>query len=114
MSPYSRREFLKTSVVVGAIGSVGSLSLHASARGATDVVTLGKSGMQVTRLAFGTGSNNGYVQAQLGQKEFTRLVHYAYDRGIRFFETAESYVTPAMLGVALKGIPRENYQLMTK
>jgi predicted aldo/keto reductase-like oxidoreductase len=70
--------------------------------------------LNVTRLAFGTGSNNGYVQSALGQKEFTRLVHYAYDRGIRFFETAEAYVTPAMLGEALKGIPRENYRLMTK
>jgi predicted aldo/keto reductase-like oxidoreductase len=70
--------------------------------------------MQVTRLAFGTGSNNGYVQAALGQQEFTRLVHYAYDRGIRFFETAEAYATPAMLGEALKGIPRDSYQLMTK
>jgi aryl-alcohol dehydrogenase-like predicted oxidoreductase len=70
--------------------------------------------MQVSRLAFGTGSNNGYVQAALGQREFTRLVHYAYDRGIRFFETAEAYVTPAMLGEALKGIPRDSYQLMSK
>ena len=94
--------------------SVGALPLHAAPSKATEVVTLGKSGMQVTRLAFGTGSNNGYVQAALGQQEFTRLVRYAYDRGIRFFETAESYVTPAMLGEALKGIPRESYQLMTK
>jgi predicted aldo/keto reductase-like oxidoreductase len=70
--------------------------------------------MRVTRLAFGTGSNNGYVQSSLGQAEFTRLVRYAYDRGIRFFETAESYSTPAMLGEALKGIPRDSYQLMSK
>ena len=114
MSPYSRREFLKTSVAVGAIGSVGSLSLHASARTATDMVTLGQSGMKVTRLAFGTGSHNGYIQAALGQQEFTRLVHYAYDRGIRFFETSESYQTPAMLGIALKPFPRDSYQLMSK
>jgi predicted aldo/keto reductase-like oxidoreductase len=70
--------------------------------------------MKVTRLAFGTGSNNGHVQAALGQQEFTRIIRYAYDRGIRFFETAESYATPAMLGVALKGIQRESYQLMNK
>jgi 1-deoxyxylulose-5-phosphate synthase len=114
MSPLSRREFLKTSLAVGTVGSVGTLSLHASPRSATDIVTLGKSGMQVTRLAFGTGSNNGYVQSSLGQKEFTRLIHYAYDRGIRFFETSESYSTPAMLGEALKSFPRESYQLMTK
>jgi aryl-alcohol dehydrogenase-like predicted oxidoreductase len=54
------------------------------------------------------------VQAALGQQEFTRLIHYAYDRGIRFFETAEAYVTPAMLGEALKGKPRDSYKLMTK
>jgi predicted aldo/keto reductase-like oxidoreductase len=114
MSHFSRREFLKASLAVGTIGSVGTLSLHAIPRTATDVVALGKSGMKVTRLAFGTGSNNGHVQAALGQQEFTRLIHYAYDRGIRFFETAEAYATPAMLGVALKGIPRESYQLMNK
>jgi aryl-alcohol dehydrogenase-like predicted oxidoreductase len=78
------------------------------------VVTLGNSGMQVTRLAFGTGSNNGHVQAALGQQEFNRLIHYAYDHGIRFFETAEAYATPAMLGEALKAYPRDSYQLMTK
>ncbi len=114
MSPFSRRKFLKTSLAVGAVGTAGTLPLHAAAPKATDVVTLGKSGLQVTRLAFGTGSNNGYVQAKLGQQEFTRLIHYAYDRGIRFFETAESYVTPAMLGEALKPFPRDSYQLMTK
>ncbi|HXQ23490.1 MAG TPA: aldo/keto reductase, partial [Candidatus Acidoferrales bacterium] len=81
---------------------------------ATDLVPLGKSGIKVTRLAFGTGTNNGHVQAELGQEEFTRQVRYAYDHGIRFFETSESYVTPAMLGKALKGLPRDSYQLMSK
>jgi aryl-alcohol dehydrogenase-like predicted oxidoreductase len=114
MSPYSRREFLKTSLVAGTVASVGALPLHASRRTATDLVTLGNSGLKVTRLAFGTGSNNGHVQSSLGQKEFTRLVHYAYDRGIRFFETAEAYTTPAMLGEALKPFPRDSYQLMNK
>jgi predicted aldo/keto reductase-like oxidoreductase len=114
MSPLSRREFLKASLAVGTVSSVGALPLHAATRKATDTVTLGKSGTQVTRLAFGTGSQNGYVQAALGQQEFTRLVHYAYDRGIRFFETAEAYATPAMLGEALKGIPRDTYRLMSK
>jgi predicted aldo/keto reductase-like oxidoreductase len=114
MSPFSRREFLKSSLAVGTLSSIGVLPLHAASGRATDVVTLGKSGLKVTRLAFGTGSNNGYIQAALGQREFTRLIHYAYDRGIRFFETAEAYATPAMLGLALKGLPRESYQLMTK
>ncbi|HLH33835.1 MAG TPA: aldo/keto reductase [Alloacidobacterium sp.] len=114
MSPFSRRDFLKSSLAAGAVAGLGPLSLSAATRTATDTVTLGKSGIQVTRLAFGTGSNNGHVQASLGQQEFTRLVHYAYDHGIRFFETAEAYATPAMLGEALKSFPRDSYQLMTK
>ena len=114
MSQLNRREFLKTTIVAGAVAGAGALPLNAARRTATDVVTVGKSGMKVTRLAFGTGSNNGHVQAALGQKEFSRLIAYAYDRGIRFFETAESYMTPGMLGAALKPYPRDSYQLMNK
>ncbi|MDQ2842145.1 MAG: aldo/keto reductase [Acidobacteriota bacterium] len=55
------------------------------------------------------------MQRDLGQPEFTRLVRYAYDRGTRFFETADSYHgMPQMLAVALKGLPRDSYRLMTK
>jgi aryl-alcohol dehydrogenase-like predicted oxidoreductase len=115
MSALSRREFVKASIAVGAAGTVATLPMHAAApRKATDLVTLGRSNMQVTRLAFGTGSGNGHVQSSLGQQEFTRLVHYAYDHGIRFFETSESYTTPAMLGEALKPFPRDSYKLMSK
>ena len=85
MSPLNRRDFLKTTIAAGAVASVGTLPLQAARRTATDIVTLGNSGMKVTRLAFGTGSNNGHVQAALGQKEFSRLIAYAYDHGIRFF-----------------------------
>jgi aryl-alcohol dehydrogenase-like predicted oxidoreductase len=114
MSPFTRRDFLKSSIAAGTLASVGTPSLHAAPRSATDTVTLGKCGVKVSRLAFGTGTDNGAVQAALGQQEFNRMIHYAYDRGIRFFETAEAYVTPAMLGEALKPFPRESYQLMTK
>jgi 1-deoxyxylulose-5-phosphate synthase len=114
MSPFTRRDFLKTSLAATAAATIGPLPLIAETRTATDPVPLGKSGLRVTRLAFGTGSENGYVQAALGQQEFARLVHYAYGRGIRFFETAEAYVTPAMLGQALKPFPRDSYHLMSK
>jgi aryl-alcohol dehydrogenase-like predicted oxidoreductase len=78
-------------------------------------VTLGKSGVKVTRLAFGTGTMSGRVQRELGQDQFTRLVRHAYDRGIRFFETSETYgEMHKMLGVALQGIPRDSYKLMSK
>jgi aryl-alcohol dehydrogenase-like predicted oxidoreductase len=115
MSELSRRNFLKSGVVAGALAGVGTLPLHAERQTATSLVTLGKSDIKVTRLALGTGSFNGHIQQQIGQEGLTRLVHYAYDRGIRFFETAESYgQSQQMLAVALKGIPRETYVLMTK
>lgn len=114
MARISRRDFIKTTVATSAAVSIGTLPALAEKSAATQVVTLGKSGVKVTRLAFGTGSNNGYVQSSLGQQEFSRQVAYAYERGIRFFETAESYSTPAMLGEALKPFPRESYVLLNK
>ncbi len=115
MSHSTRREFLKTGLAAGGLAIVGSLPLRAARQTATDWVTLGKSGVKVTRLAFGTGSFSGQVQRDLGQDGFTRLVRYAYDHGIRFFETAESYTDMhRMLGVALKGLPRDSYRIMSK
>ncbi len=115
MSHFTRREFLKTGLAASTLAATGTLPLAAVRQSATDWVTLGKSGVKVTRLAFGTGSFSGQVQRDLGQDAFTRLVRYAYDRGIRFFETAESYrEMHRMLGVALKGIPRDSYRIMSK
>jgi len=115
MSKFTRREFLKGGLAAGAIAASGSLPLFAARQTATDYVTLGRSGVKVTRLAFGTGTFSGEMQRALGQEKFTTLVRYAYDHGIRFFETAESYgEMHKMLGIALKGIPRDSYQLMSK
>lgn len=115
MSHISRRHFLKAGVAAGALAGVGALPLEAERATATNWVTLGKSGVKVTRLAFGTGTFNGRVQRDLGQAGFTTLVRYAYDRGIRFFETAQAYPQmQEMLGIALKGLPRDSYLLMSK
>ena len=115
MAHFTRREFLKSGLAAGTLAISGSVPLIARRGSATDMVTLGRSGVKVTRLAFGTGSFSGQVQRALGQDGFTRLVRHAYDSGIRFFETAESYgEMHRMLGVALKGIPRDSYQLMSK
>jgi aryl-alcohol dehydrogenase-like predicted oxidoreductase len=116
MARSTRRDFLKSSVAATVLSGVGGVTVAQSVkRSATDWVTLGKSNVKVTRLAFGTGTFSGRVQRDLGQEEFTRLVRHAYDRGIRFFETAESYHGMAeMLAIALKGLPRDSYKLMTK
>ncbi len=118
MARSTRRDFLKAGLAattLGGIGGVSAFSATTTKKTATDWVTLGKSDVKVTRLALGTGTFSGRVQRELGQDEFTRMVRHAYDRGIRFFETAESYHgMPEMLGIALKGLPRDSYKLMTK
>jgi aryl-alcohol dehydrogenase-like predicted oxidoreductase len=111
----SRREFLKAGLAAGAVVLSIPPANPAGDQAATDWVTLGKSNVKVTRLAFGTGSFSGAVQRSLGQEGFTRLVRHAYDNGIRFFETAESYGDMhRMLGIALKGLPRDSYRIMSK
>jgi 1-deoxyxylulose-5-phosphate synthase len=108
----SRRDFLRAGITAGALAA---LPVRAARGTATDWVTLGKSHVKVTRLAFGTGTFSGQVQRDLGQEKFTALVRHAYDRGIRFFETSETYgEMHKMLGIALKGIPRDSYKLMSK
>jgi len=109
----TRRNFLAAGL--GAAAALRSGAQTKTKRLATDWVTLGKSGVQVTRLAFGTGTMGGRVQRDLGQDGFTRLVRYAYDHGVRFFETADTYGgMHEMLGIALKGLPRDSYRLMSK
>ncbi len=111
----TRRTFLKSTVATAAASAfAGATPGFGAKRSATDWVTLGNSGVQVTRLAFGTGAFSGRENRSLGQEAFTRLVRHAYDSGIRFFESAEAYRIHDMLGIALKGIPRDTYRLMTK
>ena len=116
MAQLTRRDFLRTGAAASVLSATGGLALSKpTKRLATDWVTLGKSNVKVTRLAFGTGTMAGRAQRELGQEGFTRLVRHAYDNGIRFFETAESYHgMPEMLSIALKGLPRDSYRLMTK
>ncbi len=119
MSKLSRRHFLQSgAAAVGLMAGQPQLfasETHKKARSATDWVTLGKSGIKVTRLGFGTGSMGGRHQRELGQKKFTELVRHAYERGIRFFDTADNYnEMHEMLAEALKGIPRDTYTIQTK
>jgi aryl-alcohol dehydrogenase-like predicted oxidoreductase len=114
MSRNTRRDFLRTTAGVVTGAALGAHSAVAANRSATDWVTLGNSGVDVTRLAMGTGGNGGRMQREMGQEAFTKVVRHAWDRGIRFFESADAYGTHKMVAEALKGYPRDEYRLMTK
>jgi aryl-alcohol dehydrogenase-like predicted oxidoreductase len=92
--------------------STGPLAKRAPT--AVDQVTLGKTGLKLSRLGIGTGSNSGNVQRALGADGFNRLIHYAYDQGITYIDTAESYRTHTMVRDAIKGLPREKLFIQSK
>ena len=79
-----------------------------------DQVTLGKTGIKLSRLGIGTGSNSGRDQTALGKEGFTKLIHYAYDQGITYIDTAESYRTFEWISGAVKGLPREKLFIQSK
>jgi 1-deoxyxylulose-5-phosphate synthase len=54
------------------------------------------------------------VQKALGKETFNKLIRYAYDQGITYFDCAESYATFGWLGGAIKGLPREKLFLQSK
>ena len=111
----TRRAFIKSSAGAAlALGITGSLSC-AKNRTATDMVTLGNSGVQVSRLGMGTGSNGGHIQRSLGQEEFTKLIRYGIDRGVSFIDTADNYrEMHEMINKAIKGVDREKLQIQCK
>ncbi|HEY5911709.1 MAG TPA: aldo/keto reductase [Verrucomicrobiae bacterium] len=112
----SRRQFLERSAVAaGALlfASRGSVTAQ-SKRTAVDQVALGKTGLKLSRLGMGTGSNSGNVQYGLGQENFNRVVRYAYDQGITYFDCAQSYRTFEWIGAAIKGLPREKLFIQSK
>jgi predicted aldo/keto reductase-like oxidoreductase len=83
-------------------------------RTAVDQVTLGQTGIKLSRLGMGTGSNSGQIQRDLGQEGFNSLVKYAYDQGITYFDCSQTYRTFDWLGGAIKGLPREKLFIQSK
>lgn len=77
---------------------------------------LGRTGLSVSALAFG-GSSLGSVFREIDQSEGIRAVHVAMDQGINLIDTAPYYgatQAESVLGMALRGVPRERYLLATK
>ena len=83
-------------------------------RTAADQVTLGGTGIRLSRLGMGTGSSNGFEQTALGKAEFTQLVHYAYDQGITYIDTAQAYKTFSWIADSIQGLPREKLFIQSK
>ena len=113
----SRRQFLGSSAALASTALFSPLGLFAAdkpKRTAVDQITLGKTGVKLSRLGFGTGSDGGSVQRALGRTGFERLIRYAYDQGITYIDTAQNYQIHEWVRDAIKGLPREKLYLQSK
>lgn len=83
-----------------------------------EVVSLGRTGIRTTRLGFGTGVHSINRDSELlrrnGFDGAVRLLRAAYDRGIRYFDLADSYGSHALVRAAFKGLKRDSYTLGSK
>lgn len=126
MTEISRRGFLKGAAAAGAavwmtrMGSAGEPGQEkappakAKITSGTDLVTLGRSGVKTTVLGIGTGTRGGSEQIALGQEGFTRLFRHAYERGVRYIDTADMYMMHVFVRFAIQGLPREGLFIQTK
>jgi predicted aldo/keto reductase-like oxidoreductase len=114
-----RRDFLKTGVVA-AIGSVAAGSGVAlagkSSNDSKQIPTrsFGKTGRELPILGYGGAALPKVWGNPLSTEDRVKLVCYAYDRGVRYFDTAGNYMeSQAILGEALKDV-RDNVYLVSK
>jgi aryl-alcohol dehydrogenase-like predicted oxidoreductase len=77
---------------------------------------LGKTGLQLPILGFGA-SSLGQEFRSVTLDEALRSVRVALDCGLNFIDTSPFYgrgMSEVLLGIALKGVPRDSYTLCTK
>ena len=121
-----RREFLRNGAYgIGAawLGSRGFAARMAALPSldrkftAADTVTIGKTGIQTSRLAMGTGtvgSGHHSHQTDLGVAGLSALLLNGHDNGLRFFDAADSYGSHPHVAEALKHVPRDKVTVLSK
>ena len=117
----SRRQFVATvtagagTVLLGKMANASRPGISPASFDPFSTVTLGKTGIKTTLLGMGTGYS-GYNRSsnitRAGVAE--SLIRTAYEKGIRYFDCADSYGTHPFTKAALNGIQRDSYTLGTK
>lgn len=117
-----RREFLKKTAqtVAAAALSTGIASAAVpkdkkiGLAGTIPTRIFGRTAVKLPVLAYGGAALPAYWGNTLSREDRVKLVRYAYDKGIRYFDTAGNYMeSQPILGEALKDV-RDNVYLVTK
>jgi len=118
----TRRRFINTGIA-GVTGLTLYRSLLAntlippSVRDPFQMVSLGNTGITVPLVSSGTGYSGGNRQSnqtRLGKEKFEALLNYEFERGIRFFDCADTYGTHPYVASVLQSKPRDKYILSSK
>ncbi|UCE48048.1 MAG: aldo/keto reductase [Phycisphaerales bacterium] len=117
-----RRKFLKTAAQMAAAGAVfaGIVSGAAPTKkkiSLSDIIptrAFGKTGIKLPILGYGGAALPKVWGNPLSTEDRVKLVRYAYDRGLRYFDTAGNYMeSQSILGKGLQEV-RDNVYLVTK
>jgi len=117
-----RREFLKTAAQAAAAGVIstgiasGALPKEKNIALADTIPTrvFGKTGVKLPILGYGGAALPKVWGNPLSHEDRVKLVRYAYDRGVRYYDTGGNYMdSQAILGEALKDV-RDNVYLVSK
>ncbi len=82
-----------------------------------ELIPLGNSEIKVSPIAFGAWAIGGWMWGGADQKEGMDAVKTSLEMGMTTIDTAPVYGfgrSEELIGKALKGVPRENYQILTK
>jgi aryl-alcohol dehydrogenase-like predicted oxidoreductase len=117
----SRREFM-TTITAGAgtlfLGNMAGVIPSTSYFKQADPlqkITLGKTGIKTTLLGMGTGFSGYNRSSNITRNGVAEsVIRSAYEKGIRYFDCADSYGTHPFTAAALKGFARESYTIGTK
>jgi len=119
----NRRKFIAAAVAgfgaaylaPGSLAEGIDLPARSTKSDATDTVVLGKTGIRTSRLAMGTGTMGaGGGSNQTRNGGLLRVLRTGYDRGLTFFDTADSYGSHPEVAEAISHLPREKVVIMTK
>jgi len=111
-----RREFVKRAAQIAALVAAGEAITSATGRGETPAQssgtiptrTLGKTGLKLPMLGYGGAALPKAWRNPLSQEDRVALVRYAFDRGVRYFDTASNYLeSQTIIGEALKDRRRQ-------
>lgn len=117
-----RRRFVKQATAAAGFMALNPLGIKLETRAGkkyiSDRVLLGKTGIEVSRMAMGTGTS-GYGGSsnqtrKLGLNGLADLLKAGYDKGVFFWDSADQYGTHPHVKEALKMVPREKVVLLSK